>query len=191
MWHEETYSGAWWWVAAQSSPSAVEPTLFSDVRSPPKVCLNLVFFPHRLFDVFDDYNPSKTIWHWSDYAAGLDKYETAAWMIQKQAAKGEILLKCKFFQGFVPEACRVKLAFKHIGILMSWGASTSNLFRITMAMRRNGLLVHNAYICDAVFLQFEARLTWRTGNACAALLAQTVPAEIRAIQVLFWIIKFF
>lgn len=167
MWHKETYSGAWWRVAVQSSSSLVEPTLFPDLRSVPKVCLNL-FFSHRLFDIFDDYNPLKTIWHWSDYAAGLDKYETAARMIPKQAAKGEILLKCKFFQGFVPEACRVKLAFKHIGILMSWGASTSNLFRITMAMRRNWLLVHNAHICNATFLQFKARLTGHAGTHDAA-----------------------
>lgn len=111
------------------------------------------------------YNSLKTIWHWSDYAPGLEKYETAARLIPQQAAKGEILLKCKFFQGFVPEACRVKLAFKHIGILMSWGASTSNLLRITAAMRRNWLLVHNAYICigrNATFLQFTGRLRGHT-----------------------------
>lgn len=39
--------------------------------------------------------------------------------IHKQPVKSDILLKCKFFEGFFPEACRVKLAFKHIGILMS------------------------------------------------------------------------
>ena len=53
------------------------------------------------------------------------------------------------FRGFVPEACRVKLAFKHIGILMCRGASTFIPLRISMALFCNWLVVHNgnAYIC--------------------------------------------
>lgn len=165
MWHEETYSGARWRVAVQACRTAVEPTLFPDLRSAPKSLpqLNLFFFSSSP-RYFHDYKPLKTIWHWSDYAAMLGKYETAARMIPKQATEGEILLKCKFFQGFVPEACRVKLAFKRIGILMSWGASTSNLFRITMAMRCNWLLAHNAYICNATFLQSREHLSGHAGT---------------------------
>lgn len=128
-----------------------------------KVCLNLFFFSSSpwylwwLQTVEDNLTPK---WLCS---RARKVWSTAAQMILKQATKGEILLKCKFFQGFVPEASRVKLAFKHIGILMSWGASTSNLFRITMAMRCNWLLVHNAYICKATFLQFRERLSGHAG----------------------------
>lgn len=156
MWHEATHSGVWWRVASQSSSSVVKTTLSPDLRSVPKVCLNLLFF-------------SSSLWYFW-WLQPIEGNLTLKWfcsgarqiwnrMIPKQAAKGEILLKCKFFQGFLPEACRVKLALKHIGILMSWGASTSNLLRITMGMHRNWRLVDNAYICNATFLQLKARLS--------------------------------
>lgn len=92
---------------------------------------------------FAYYNSMKTIWHKMILHPGSKIWNrsTDGAQIPKQAVKGEILLKCKFCEGFVPEACRVKLAFKHIGILMSWGASTFNPFRITVSLHCNWLLV--------------------------------------------------